>query len=154
MNSIKATIIASFVIAILCAPAASAQATASAISIVSGNGQMPCPNCARKAFTQFYPLVVKVTDASGQPIANKTVSWQISSGPFATVTPTSVTNSKGDAFATFNPSFTTGSVTNPFVQNTVLAVADNVSATFTLTSALFDNVNSTQLVFSRLDSPV
>ena len=60
-------------------PTASAQATAARVDVVSGNGQMICPICLGKTFTTFYPMVVRVTDASGNPIAGKTVTWNVMS---------------------------------------------------------------------------
>ena len=65
LDRIKTTILTALVIAIICVPTASAQATATTLTVISGNGQMPCPTCAGKAFRTFYPLVVRVTDNNG-----------------------------------------------------------------------------------------
>ena len=77
MDRLKTTLLTAFVIAILLlTPAASAQPVAANITVVSGNGQMICPSCGYgHTVAPFYPMVVKVTDASGKPIANKTVNW-------------------------------------------------------------------------------
>jgi uncharacterized protein (TIGR03437 family) len=63
---------------------ASAQ-TAANISVVQGNGQLACDGCANTALLHFDPLVVKVTDASGNPVPNATVTWTVvsSTGSFA-----------------------------------------------------------------------
>src|SRR5437868_550620 len=51
-------------------------ASAQAISIVSGNGQLICGQCPTRSFT-FDPLVVVVKDARGNPVPNATVSWSV-----------------------------------------------------------------------------
>ncbi|MCU1236738.1 MAG: Ig domain protein group 1 domain protein, partial [Candidatus Solibacter sp.] len=152
------TIFAALVIAIICAPTASAQATAAAITIISGNGQMPCPTCDRTNYREFYPLVVKVTDSSGAPIAGKTVNWQITFATGATpfIDPSSVTNSNGIAYAHYFQGFQAGVFGTAYLQSTVLATADGVSTTFYETQALTSNSaggTNLQLVASRLDSP-
>src|ERR1035441_8026027 len=76
LDRLKTTVITAFVIALLLAPAAFAQATAAKVEVVSGNGQLVCPVCAYKNARFFYPMVVKVTDNNGNPIAGKTVNWR------------------------------------------------------------------------------
>jgi len=55
-----------------------------AVTIVSGNGQLPCQLCIngvnQTPFQYFDPLVVKVTDASGNPVANTPVAWSVTAG--------------------------------------------------------------------------
>src|SRR5260370_7690096 len=156
LDRIKTTIFTALVIAIICAPVASAQATAAALTVISGNGQMPCQTCGQKIFRSYYPLAVKVTDATGAPIANKVVSWQVtfSVGATAFVDPTSTTDATGIAIANFFQGSQPGSGSNAFLQSTVVATVDNLFSTFYVTQALTDaNAGGAQLVFSRLDSP-
>ncbi len=164
MDRIKATTLAALVILILFAPTASAQQVVAAnLAIISGNGQLPCPTCSgNRPFRFFYPLVVKVTDASGSPIAGKLVSWQVIFVPSAignsslAVDPTSVTDSAGIAVANISQGNVVGTIQQPILQSTVLATVDNLSATFYVTQALVA-VNpgaNTNLVQTRLDSPV
>lgn len=157
MDRIKTTILAALVIAIICVPTASAQATAAALTVISGNGQMPCQTCGQKNFRSYYPLAVKVTDANGAPIANKVVSWQVtfSVGATAFVDPTSTTDATGIAIANFFQGSQPGTASNTFLQSTVIATVDNLFATFYVTQALTDaNAGGAQLVFSLLVSPV
>jgi uncharacterized protein (TIGR03437 family) len=137
-------------------PAASAQATATALTVISGNGQMPCPTCGQKNFRTYYPLAVRVTDANGKPIANKTVSWQVtfSVGATASVDPTSTTDATGIAIANFFQGSQPGSGPSNFLQSTIVASVDNLFATFYVTQALTDNnAGGAQLVASVLVSP-
>lgn len=154
MDRTKTTIFAALVIAIVCAPTASAQATAANMAIISGNGQMFCLGCVRGNFHYPYPFVVKVTDANGAPIAGKVVNWQptFSPGPFLNVNQSSTTDSNGIAFTDVSQGNQTGIVANAFLQTSVLATADNTSATFYVTQALVDQ-NGGQLATVSLDSP-
>jgi len=117
-----------FVFAALC--------SAQTISIVSGNGQVVCPDCPG-APGVFAPLVVLVKDASGNPVVGTTVSWTVSEPQYSFATGTSVTNSSGEAsyaFPTigffyggnFLPATVVASVPNypsaTFVENTVQPV--------------------------------
>ncbi len=159
MDRLKTTIFAALVIAILCAPTASAQATAANMTIISGNGQMPCLGCARKNFNFFYPLVVKVTDVNGAPIPNKVVNWQVTftpGGPPALVDPTSTTDQNGLAYTHLNQGSQGGSAQVGFLQiGDRQPPTDSVSATFYENQALVDtNAFSAVIVFSQLVSPV
>jgi uncharacterized protein (TIGR03437 family) len=51
--------------------------TAANISVVQGNGQMICDGCPTTALPFFDPLIVKVTDASGNPVSNAQVTWSV-----------------------------------------------------------------------------
>ena len=165
MDRITSTLITAFVIALLFVPAASAQATAPAasaataakVAVVSGSGQLICPNCQYKPNTLFFsPMVVKVTDANGNPIAGKTVNWSLVSST-ALLPPsfdiTSTTDSSGLAFS--RPSQNAnqgGSIVQPFLQSVIRASADGASATFTESLALTDTqsgflyINSADLI--------
>lgn len=81
---------------LLCAAAAPAQT--GTVSIVSGNGQIACPSCNGGAYgvgISFEPMIVKVADASGNPIAGATVQWNVIAGSIVLVGPTSVTDANG-----------------------------------------------------------
>ncbi|MCX6628565.1 MAG: hypothetical protein NTW28_13140 [Candidatus Solibacter sp.] len=156
MDRLKTTLITAFVLAILFAPTASAQAVAAKVEVISGNGQMICPSCSFKRFTYFYPMVVKVTDASGNPIAGKTVNWQLVSSigtlpAFDTVT---FTDSNGLSASRLFQGVQGGSAQQPFLQSVINAWVDGASVNFTGTQALSDAFFNVQIVFSRLDAPI
>jgi len=138
-------------------PAASAQATAARVDVVSGNGQMICPLCLGKTFTTFYPMVVRVTDASGKPIAGKTVTWNVVSitgNILPNIDVQTLTDSNGYAVSRLFQNATGGSSFQPFLQSVINASADAASANFTETVALTDPVFATQIVFSQKLSPI
>src|SRR5215216_1638801 len=68
---------------LLTAGGASAQTPAST-TVVSGNGQLICQCQFGGSYIEFFfrPLVVKVTDTTGAPLANVTVNWAITNGGF------------------------------------------------------------------------
>jgi uncharacterized protein (TIGR03437 family) len=156
LRRFQTTLLTAFVIAILYTPAASAQATAARVDVISGNGQMICPACAQKNFTLFYPMVVKVTDANGNPIANKTVNWQLVSGTSApSFDTTTTTDANGLSISRlFQGSVIGGNAQTPYVQSVINAYADSASTNFTETVALTSSVFFTQLVFSQRIAPV
>jgi uncharacterized protein (TIGR03437 family) len=124
--------------------------------VVSGNGQMTCPQCAQHQFTSFYPMVVKVTDASGNPIAGKTINWQLTTFPGGSppqFDATTFTDSTGIAFSRLYQSTTSGSLGNPFVQFVINATVDGLSTSFTETQALTQASNSLQIVIAKLVAP-
>src|SRR5438105_828825 len=87
------------------APASVSAQSLPVISIFSGNNQVgtigsPLPS----------PLVARVT-TFGKPIAGITVTWTITSGTGQLTSPTSVTNSNGDASNTLTPTSAAVSVT-------------------------------------------
>jgi uncharacterized protein (TIGR03437 family) len=153
LDKLKITLFSALFIATLGAPAADAQATAANIAIVSGNGQMISPGAARKLFTYFYPMVVKVTDANGNPIPNKTINWGLIStfGTFPSFPAFTVTDANGMSVATLAQNGQTGTFQTPFLQSVIQATADSASATFTETVALNDT-NAQQLAFAQFTS--
>jgi len=112
--------------------------TAANIAVLAGNGQIVCLTCL--PLTVFQPLVVKVTDASGQPIINQTVNWTAlqSTHPGALPFFFDTTPTDGNGIATNNLSATyqIGSVGNPILQYKIQASIGGVSTVFTETQAL------------------
>ena len=167
MDRLKTTVISAFVMALLLVPAVYAQApaaqappalaTAAKVEVVSGNGQLICPVCPSKRFTFFYPMVIKVSDANGNPIAGKTVNWGLvsSSGGFPpSFDITSVTDNNGLAFSRPNAlSFQNGNAVTPFLQTVINAMADTASVNFTLTQALTDINSGSLLILTSLNAP-
>jgi len=79
LDRLRFKLFAALIIGLLSTHAAGAQ-TATNITVVSGNGQVTCPLCVspqRNPLIQ--PYIVKVTDASGKPVANQEVDWALSS---------------------------------------------------------------------------
>src|ERR1035441_2485691 len=168
LDRLKTTVIAAFVIAGLFAPAAFAQATvgqttpalatAAKVAVVSGNGQLICPVCAYKRATSFYPMVVQVTDANGNPIAGKTVNWSLKSfmgGSLPSFDAVSTTNSEGLAFSRpIQNAGQFGSSLQAFLQSVITATADNAFADFTETIALTDYISGSLFYSASLDAPL
>ncbi len=123
--------------------------------MISGNGQMICPACAQKKFTLFYPMVVKVTDANGNPIANKTVNWQLVSGTAAPSFDTATTTDANGLSISrlFQGSIIGGNGQTPYLQSVINAYVDNASTNFTETVALTSSAFGNQLVFTQKISP-
>ena len=69
---------------------------AQTVLIVSGNGQLACPDCPLNP-EKYVPLVVQVNDAASNPVANATVTWTTTQLGDAAVTATSTTDSAGQA---------------------------------------------------------
>src|ERR1019366_5669687 len=137
------------------APAASPQPTAAKVEVVSGNGQLICV-CPYKPNALFFrPMVVKVTDANGNPIAGKTVTWgQVSGDLSLQVDITTSTDNNGLSVSRlFGSSPLGGSTVQPFLQGVISATADAATVNFTETQALIDNQSSFLLVSSSLDGP-
>jgi hypothetical protein len=105
-----------------------APAAAAAVTVLDGNGQAAAPGAA---FSK--PLSVTVTDASGQPVLGRTVTYTVTSGAatFPSLTPpsctsptaTATTNSAGVATS---PTLTAGTTTGPV---TVTATTRNADGT-------------------------
>ena len=138
---------------LICAGVASAQTPAN-ITVVSGNGQMICSFtalCLGSSGINFEGMVVRVTDASGNPVPNATVNWSITGGDFSGSlrSQTTVTDNSGitSNFFDLNSFFgTTGTATNAFSQTTIVASIGNAAATFTETQALPPNPNGGQTI--------
>jgi len=127
------------------------------MTVLSGNGQLICPACIYATFRNFLPMVVKVTDAAGKPIANKTVNWNITGyppgvSPILTQTATT-TDANGVTSSSIVQTSQTGSATLGFLQSTIQASADTISATFYETMALTDNSQTPFVLAKVLDPP-
>jgi hypothetical protein len=77
-----------------------------AISVVSGGGQSATVGAAAPS-----PLVVRVSDQYGSPLANAEVDWMIASGDGSLSRAASLTDSAGLAQVSFTAGATAGSVT-------------------------------------------
>ena len=122
--------------------------SAQTISIVSGNGQLVCPDCTG-SLQKYTSLIVQVNNVAGQPLANTTVTWTATQSGFQPVTATSLTNSAGQASYTFVPlAFFFGS---NFLPATVVASALNTSVQFVETTAT--PLGGTAPVFANLVPP-
>jgi uncharacterized protein (TIGR03437 family) len=134
-------------------------ATAAKVEVVSGNGQLICTTCVSTTNTFFYPMVVKVSDANGNPIAGKTVNWGLVSsagapGPPPSFDITSVTDGNGLAFSRPHVSgFASGNAVTPFMQTVINAMADTASVSFTITQALTDYNSGLQFISASLTAP-
>ena len=105
---------------------------AQTVSIVSGNGQLVCPDCTG-SLQKYTQLVAQVNDATGKPVVNTTVTWIATQSGYQPVTSTSTTNSSGQASYTFVPlAFFFGS---NFLPATVVASALTTSVQFVETTA-------------------
>jgi uncharacterized protein (TIGR03437 family) len=101
------------------------------ISIVSGNGQLVCPNC-EVGLKTYVPLVVQVNDATGKPSVNTTVTWTATQLGYPPTVSTTVTNSSGQASYNFTPlAFFFGA---DFLPANIVASALSKSVTFVETT--------------------
>jgi len=134
---------AAILVVLLFAGLASAQ-TATNVNVISGNGQLLCTFCVGPtgAFN-FQSMVVRVTDASGNPVPNAQVNWTITGGDFsgALRSQTTFTDNSGYTYNNYDAAFniSVGTPANAFVQTTVVASIGSASATFTLTQGLQAN---------------
>jgi uncharacterized protein (TIGR03437 family) len=156
---LRLTFLAVVLVGLICAPGASAQ-TAASIAIISGNGQVSCITCSPprpnlSTGSVMQPLVVRVTDASGIPIANHTVNWSVNSLAghirFATTTTdsTGTTSNNFDQVAVLSATFGTGDI-----QAIISVTSDSASATFFETQSLSNSSNpAINLVEGRMISP-
>jgi uncharacterized protein (TIGR03437 family) len=155
--------------------------TAASIFVVQGNGQMICDGCPMTGLPFFDPLIVKVNDASGNPVPNAQVTWLIVSttATFAgsLANPTTITGATSSSSAVacnfYNSSapqntgetcnvFTEGSAATPqvgYIVTTIQAsIPNGQSVTFTLTQSpnLVNNASNLSSITAQiaLDSPL
>lgn len=151
-------------LSLLGAPDASAQN----ISVFAGNGQLICNLCGTitvnagvnsQTLQKFDPLYAKVTDANGNPMANVSVTWNVTSGGQFLTLPanlTTQTDVNGITDITFTAPFTSQSANGP-EQSTVTATptANPASvATFTLTQTALNSAGSYQILIDYTMNPV
>jgi uncharacterized protein (TIGR03437 family) len=162
LNKFRFFVAAPFLAAIFFASPALAQ-TATNISVISGNGQLICPDCtlqSQNPLIFFDPMIVKVTDPNGNPVAGAVVNWTVVSGG-GTIsggqTFQSTTDVNGESSQEYSPPPSSGgnfgTQSNPYIPNTITAgIANNATVTFYLTQA---NVGSTiaDLVYTAFLSP-
>jgi uncharacterized protein (TIGR03437 family) len=118
-------------LSVLCLLAAGS-AQAQTVSIVSGNGQLVL------AVHVSEPMIVKVTDAAGNPLKNVTVTWAVAAGIGTLQQPlTSTTDNEGKTSKTFVAGNPPGS--NSYVQSTITAAYQAAKATFTQTTVALPN---------------
>lgn len=129
---------------LLLAGAAPAQTVAN-LSPISGNGQLTCPTCPFGVFANFEPLVVKATDASGNAVANATVSWSSPDG-ITIVSSQTTTDQNGLTQDVIFPGLALTGAT--YQQATITASSGSVSAIFTETQSM-----NAYYVFASLISP-
>src|SRR5450755_4242304 len=102
------------------------------ISIVSGNGQLVCPDC-EVGLKIYVPLVVQVNDSTGKPSVNTTVTWTATQQGYPPAVSTTVTNSTGQASYNFTPlAFFFGA---DFLPANIVASALGKSVTFVETTS-------------------
>lgn len=128
---------------LLCAGMASAQTPAN-MTVLQGNGQLICTFCVGPTGSfNFQSMVVRVTDANGNPVPNATVNWLVTGGDFsgALRNQTTVTDFNGLTYNNYDAGFniSVGTPAQAFVQTTVVASSGNAAATFTLTQGLQAN---------------
>jgi uncharacterized protein (TIGR03437 family) len=162
LDRYKTYSIAAFALALVCVQPAMSQ-TAAQLQIVAGNGQVTCQGCftntAQIPFQFFFPLVVRVVDANGNPITNKQVDWTLisSMGALPSFFPQTFTDGSGIATNNLFQSTQPGSIGFPFLQTVLTASADGVSATFIETQGLAlpsSQGTQTQLIFAAVNSPI
>lgn len=157
MDRLRLTTLAALLVGLIFVSSAPAQ-TAANITVLSGNGQIICETCSTSIARFFLPMVVKVTDAAGQPIANKTVNWNItfSQGPLPVLSFGNSTTTDGTG-VTSNIMVQTsqaGSFAQTYLQSTIVASADNAAATFTETQGLSSSSNAQlQFINAEVNSP-
>ena len=156
MNKYRFIVFAAILLCMLGAQVASAQN----IAAYQGNGQLICIGCNTVQLqgvntgnaAQFSPLFVKVTDNSGNPVANATVTWGTSgfticgSSILCPSNMSSVTDANGIAYASFTAFFGTSGQFGP-TQNVITATVQPSGAftTFTLTQASPNQQNDPML---------
>jgi uncharacterized protein (TIGR03437 family) len=134
---------------LLCAGAASAQTSAN-VSVVSGNGQLVCGGCVDPSKLFFEPLIVRVTDANGQPLAFTSVHWAVTSGGFYGQLLGDTSFTDGNGYASINFLATATGFGTPFSVSqttTIVASVGNSTATFTLTQGIQPDKSFTNNIF-------
>jgi uncharacterized protein (TIGR03437 family) len=116
------------------------------LSPFSGNGQLTCPTCAFGSFASFEPLVVKLTDASGNPVSGATVSWA-TTDPVVLLFNQTTTDQNGLSQNTIFPGLAVAGST--FQQANITASSGSLSVNFTETQSM----NALYYVIATLAAP-
>ena len=162
MTLFRSTLFAAVCLAVLWAPAATAQTQPFTITTYTGNGQMICTSCVNSRYQNFEPITALVVDANGNPVNGVTVNWlNVKGGTLQFFTTVTGATGLGDGM-TQNVLFVPvvqGSVANPFASYIVTASiggGTNQTATFYETQALADQnsaVPQVRVVFSPSGFP-
>ena len=111
------------------------------VSVLSGQGQLICPLLC----SIFQPMVAKVTDANGSPIAGATVNWNLTQSVYAAqflvgggTTNTTITGPDGTTTNTVVTTPQIGSIFQQFFLNVVNVSTASSSATINLYQAAQD----------------
>ncbi|MBZ5577781.1 MAG: hypothetical protein LAP40_14565 [Acidobacteriia bacterium] len=123
---------ATVALALAWTPLASAQSPAN-LAIVSGSGQLMCPTCASSSFIVFEPLVVRVTDAAGNPVPNTQVNWTVNARTATSVVLTAVQSTTDPGGKTSNTALLAAVGSRLAHQVVASLPGTNVSVTFYLT---------------------
>ncbi len=123
----------SAIIAGLCGLILGQAASAQTLNIIAGNGQGFCNGCIT-TFAQFpQTLVVKATDANGNPASGVTVNWSSSSSGLVVTSPTTTTGPDGTTLQALQMQLSAPVSFQTFNNYTVTAQAGNSSVTFNIT---------------------
>jgi len=160
LDRLRITFFGALIVGVLSTQSARAQ-TAANITVLSGNGQVTCQTCNPQDpnfFRFFKQMAVKVTDAAGTPIPNKTVNWTLTSsqGPLPFFASQTATDGNGVTFNFVTQPSQSGSFAQEYLQSVIQASADAATANFYLTqglSATSTNQASLQFVNAKVISP-
>ena len=93
---------------------------------VVGEGITLSPVSATNNLGETHTLTAKIQDSQGNPIAGKTVTFTITSGPNAGMTGTAVTNAQGEATFSYTSSLTgTDTIVASFMDDTGKPIQSN-----------------------------
>ncbi len=140
MSRSRMIVIAAMLVALPGARVATAQTVAS-LKIITGDGQVACL-CISSTLQFFQPITVQAFDATGNGVANATITWTVTSGQATVGSPTTKTDSNGMSTNPLNQTVLAiyGTLVQPYLPSTIVAAANsgNPSATFYETYSLID----------------
>jgi len=139
LNKFRLFAVASALAIVSLAPTAFAQ-TPTYITVISGNGQISCPECTQQGYglQTFNPLYVKVTDGNGNPVSGASVNWTVvtgqglflSSGANTAQTTTDVNGNTNIQYVLYLQSLS-GSTLDPYSPSTISAsISSGASVNF------------------------
>lgn len=108
--------------------------TVANLSIVSGDGQLICSGCTSSNFGNYEPLVVKATDANGNPVTGATITWT----NLGNVDVGSTTTTAADGTSSSSQPYPNGAGAGgaAYLQSQIVASAGTPSVTFVLSQAI------------------